>query len=45
MSGILTGTGSFTAPLTIDANNQVDEGSIGEQNNLYNFNYHGWTSS
>ena len=39
MSGILTGSGSFTVPLTVDANNQVDEGPIGEQNNTYNFSY------
>ncbi len=39
MSGILTGTGSFTVPITVDANNQVDEGPIGEQNNTYNFSY------
>ena len=39
MSGILTGTGSFTIPITVDANNQVDEGPIGEQNNTYDFSY------
>ncbi len=39
MSGLLSGTGSFTVPIMIDANNQVDEGVIGEQNNTYNFSY------
>ena len=39
ISGILTGSGSFTVPLTVDANNQVDEGPVGEQNNIYNFSY------
>ena len=39
LSGILNGTGTYTASLQIDANNQVNEGPVGEQNNLYNINY------
>ncbi len=39
LSGILNGSGSYTTALQIDANNQVNEGTIGEQNNLYNISY------
>lgn len=39
LSGILNGSGSYTAGLQMDANNQVNEGTVGEQNNLYNLNY------
>lgn len=39
MSGILSGSGTYTVGLQIDANNQVDEGPVGEQNNLYNLSY------
>ena len=39
MSGILTGTGAFTTSLIIDSNNQVNEGVVGEQNNIYNISY------
>lgn len=39
LSGILTGTGTFTASLQVDANNQVQESPAGEQNNTYNVNY------
>ncbi len=39
LSGVLSGTGSFTTSLQIDANNQVNEGVVGEQNNLYNLSY------
>ena len=39
MSGILTTTGTFTAALIIDANNQVFEGQVGELNNIYNLTY------
>lgn len=39
MSGMLSGTGSFTTSLQIDANNQVNEGIVGEQNNIYNLSY------
>jgi hypothetical protein len=39
LAGILNGTGTYTASLQIDANNQVQEGAIGEQNNTYNITY------
>ncbi|MCC6804017.1 MAG: ABC transporter substrate-binding protein [Anaerolineae bacterium] len=39
LSGILSGTGTYTASLQIDANNQVQESAAGEQNNTYNINY------
>lgn len=39
LSGVLSGTGTFTTSLTIDANNQVNEGITGEQNNIYNLTY------
>jgi ABC-type branched-subunit amino acid transport system substrate-binding protein/uncharacterized protein YraI len=39
MSGILSGSGTYTVGLQIDANNQVNEGTVGEQNNLYNLSY------
>lgn len=39
MSGILNGSGTYTTSLQIDANNQVNEGSVGEQNNIYNLTY------
>ncbi|MFN8448819.1 MAG: ABC transporter substrate-binding protein [Anaerolineae bacterium] len=39
LSGILSGTGTYTTSLQIDANNQVNEGGVGEQNNTYNVTY------
>jgi hypothetical protein len=39
LSGTLSGSGTFTTSLVIDANNQVPEGVVGEQNNIYNFTY------
>ncbi len=39
LSGILSGSGTYTASLTIDANNQVTESVVGEQNNVYNVTY------
>ncbi len=39
LSGILNSSGTFTSSIIIDANNQVNEGSVGEQNNIYNITY------
>ena len=39
LSGVLTGSGTYTVGLQMDANNQVNEGTVGEQNNLYNLTY------
>ena len=39
LSGVLTGSGTYTTGLQMDANNQVNEGTVGEQNNLYNLTY------
>ncbi|HVU10731.1 MAG TPA: ABC transporter substrate-binding protein [Phototrophicaceae bacterium] len=39
LSGVLNGSGTFTTSLMMDPNNQVNEGPIGEQNNLYNLTY------
>lgn len=39
LSGIMNGTGTYTASLQIDANNQVQESTAGEQNNTYNISY------
>ncbi len=39
LSGVLNGSGSFTTGLLMDPNNQVNEGPVGEQNNLYNLSY------
>jgi hypothetical protein len=39
LTGILTQGGTYTTSLTIDVNNQVQEGVVGEQNNIYNFTY------
>jgi uncharacterized protein YraI len=39
LSGVLTGSGTYTTGLLMDANNQVNEGTVGEQNNLYNITY------
>lgn len=39
LSGIMNGSGTYTASLQVDANNQVNEGPVGEQNNIYNISY------
>jgi len=39
LSGVLSGSGTYTVGLLMDANNQVNEGTVGEQNNLYNLTY------
>lgn len=39
LTGIFNTTGRFTSSLVVDANNQVNEGAIGEQNNIYNVTY------
>ena len=45
IAGTLNGSGSYTATLQMDANNQVNEGTVGEQNNLYNISYSLGTAS
>lgn len=39
LTGIFNNTGVYTSSLIVDANNQVNEGVVGEQNNIYNLTY------
>ena len=39
LNGIFNNSGTFTSSLIVDANNQVNEGAVGEQNNIYNLTY------
>lgn len=39
LSGVFIANGQFTSSLIIDSNNQVNEGAVGEQNNIYNLTY------
>ncbi|MEP7291527.1 MAG: ABC transporter substrate-binding protein [Chloroflexota bacterium] len=39
MSGVLSGSGGYTTSLQMDSANQVNEGTVGEQNNLYDLSY------
>lgn len=39
LNGLVSTTGTFTTSLIVDSNNTVDEGVVGEQNNLYNLTY------
>ncbi len=39
LQSALSNTGYYSTPLTVDANNQVAEGPVGEANNLYNLPY------
>jgi len=39
LTGIFIANGRFTSSLIVDTNNQVNEGPVGEQNNIYNLTY------
>ncbi len=39
LNGIISTSGVFTSSLIVDPNGQVNEGSVGEQNNRYDLNY------